>query len=52
VVHDECSAFAAGVNNDGAEAQIKYLLSNGWTEAMILKEAGLDQAPTDVLPRP
>lgn len=45
VVHDECSAFATGINNEGAEAQVKYLLSNGWTDAMIFKEVGIDQAP-------
>ncbi|PNE59796.1 hypothetical protein A8H39_01220 [Paraburkholderia fungorum] len=50
VVHDECSALATGINNDGAEAQVKYLLANGWTEAMILKEAGID--PTLGAPRP
>lgn len=52
VVHDECSAFATGVNNDGAEAQVKYLLVNGWTEAMILKEAGVDTTSTAPSPCP
>lgn len=46
VLHDECSALATGVNNDGTEAQVKHLLASGWTEAMILKEAGVDSTPS------
>ncbi|HBD37910.1 hypothetical protein ACUXQ2_006253 [Cupriavidus metallidurans] len=45
VVHDECSAHATGINNDGTEAQVAFLLANGWTEEAIRKEAGVDQAP-------
>lgn len=46
VVHDAFSALATEINNDGPEAQVKYLLSNGWTEADILKDAGVYQAPS------
>jgi hypothetical protein len=38
LIHDECSAKATGINNDGALAQVAFLLSLGWTEAMILKK--------------
>lgn len=50
VVHAASSAIATDINNQGAEAQVKYLLSNGWTEAMILTEAGLGQAPIVLAP--
>lgn len=40
LVHDEKAAEAAGINNDGKEAQVVYLLSNGWTSAEIQKRAG------------
>ncbi|WP_186214887.1 hypothetical protein [Burkholderia gladioli] len=45
VIHDDCCAVASGINNDGAEAQVKFLLSKGWSEAEILKVAGVDLAP-------
>ncbi|HIH2745462.1 TPA: hypothetical protein ACYLN4_001146 [Burkholderia lata] len=45
-VHDECGAVASGINNDGAEAQVKYLLSKGWSEVAILKVAGVEFAPS------
>lgn len=44
VIHDDCCAVASGINNDGAEAQVKFLLSKGWSEAAILKVAGVDLA--------
>lgn len=46
VVRDECTALANGINEDGLEVQVKYLLSNGWTEEMILEKAGLVSAPS------
>lgn len=44
MVRDRCSAFATDLNNDGAEAQVRYLLSNGWTEAAILTATGIDRS--------
>lgn len=35
-IHDEKSAEATGINNDGLEAQLAYLRSNGWTDKIIL----------------
>lgn len=52
VVHDECSAYATVINNGGTESQVQYLLSNGWAEAMILREVGANQAADHSLPRP
>ncbi|MGF6440219.1 hypothetical protein [Paraburkholderia youngii] len=41
VVEDECAALARGVNDAGIEAQVKYLMSNGWSEELILGKAGV-----------
>ena len=41
VVEEECAALGRGINAGGIEEQVKYLLSNGWSEEMILSKAGL-----------
>lgn len=38
-VHDEKSAEATGINNEGVDFQIAYLRSNGWTDEMIFEAA-------------
>lgn len=39
-VDDEKSAERAGINNEGAAAQLAYLRANGWTDAAILAAIG------------
>ena len=35
LVHDTASQIASEINNGGTEAQLQYLLDNGWTEEHI-----------------
>lgn len=42
VIHDEKSAEAAGINNDGYWSQLEYLRSNGWVWDMVRKALGLE----------
>lgn len=52
VVRHECAALASGINDDGAVAQVTYLLSNGWSETMILAAAGVKPPTEEPSPEP
>ena len=52
VVLRECAALANGINEEGAVAQVNYLLSNGWSETMILAAAGVKPAADEPSPGP